>query len=317
MKKVLTLILALMMVTLAACGQQTSPAASDATAQDALYVDEYELNGTRIKDYYEGGKDGTLVRSEFVMEDGTTGAEYYDAEGKLTHMTYTMPDGTTGEDILYPDGSLSKSIVHYPDGGYAEWHFADNGYYDEELQVYYAGTQIYSIEVAADGTVLFESSVEYEEDGSYWQTFDQDDGSVFKTLYSPEGTLLKEIIEDPANDWYCENIYYPSGQIQKYTSESRSTGDLHMTEYYENGINQRVTYTGSDGTSYEDRYTEEGLLIYSYIQTLEVTYEYIADETGELVTFIKDGQVHEGNQIPDYERESFQLMQEAALNQEG
>lgn len=332
MKKILATILAILFL-LTGCAQ-----ASDQNGADTLYVKEYEIEGTQIKEYYEGGKNGLLVRSEYTMPDGSSGEEEYTADGKMSHMIFRNTDGSVYEDFCYPNGTFSKSIVTFPDGSYSEYHYADNGRVDEETNTYYPGTMIYQKDVAADGTVLYEMTAElnYEEDGSYWITSTFEDGSLSESHYSAEGLLLEDKYTDPSNSMISESTYaqsgalvssiftdltngvtteteyYPNGNPMKITM-TYTDSDAHMSsEYYENGYLKYDYYLGEDGMISEDKLNEAGYLVYSHFVSSadDYEYEYFGDDEGNLVKYVENGVTYEGTAIQDWIVENFRTMQE-------
>lgn len=337
MRKLLAIILA-MLFLLAGCGQASQQQEEAAASpEDSVYVEEQEIEGTVIKYYYEGGKDGRLVRSEYVMPDGSTGEEEYSADGKMAHMIYRGADGYAYEDFFYPNGTVSKSLVTNPDGSYSEYHYADNGHVDEETNTYYSGTMTYQKDVAADGTVLYEKSVElkYEEDGSYWTIETYDNGAVSECHYSAEGVLLEDKYTDPDNTMISESTYadgvlvhstyhdltngvqteteyYPDGTPMKMRVTHSDSDAYSTSEYYENGYLKYEYYLYEDGTVNEDKANEAGYLVYSHYVSGEgdYEYEYFADDEGNLVKYVENGTVREGSAIESWVVENFQSMQD-------
>lgn len=351
MKKTLALTLVLLLLLLAACGQSsqqkpaqtpadgtTASAEEAASPADEIFVNEYENEGIKVTEYYEGGKDGRLLRIEYVMPDGSSGEEHYNADGTFSYSLYRGADGSVYEDFFYPNGTLSKSIMTNADGSYMENHFADNGYKDEETGYYVAGTMTYSKEVAADGTVVYEmtSDIQFEEDGSYWVTTTNEDGSVQKSHFSAEGILLGDTYTDPATGMYSETTYdengtmlynfyedpeygtrteseyYPNGTLKKMTTTHTDSEAFDITEYYENGFLKFEHYMHEEGTGAEEHYNEAGYITYSHLITLTGEEEYFGDEEGNLLKVVDDGTVYEGNALPNWAVDSFRMMQEFA-----
>lgn len=342
MKKYLALLLALMLL-LTACSQPAQTPSADAPANDSpvsaeeeIFVDEYEKDGVKVKAYYEGGKDGTLVRAEYTMPDGSTGDEHYNADGTFAYSIFHDADGSVYEDFFYPNGTLSKSIMTNPDGSYMENHFADNGYKDEETGYYVAGTMTYTKEVAADGTVVYEMTFDFrqEEDGSYWTIVNNDDGSVQESHFSAEGILIGDKYTDPNTGFHSETTYYengnllytfhedpeygtrseteyyPNGLPKKMSTTYTDSDAFHITEYYENGFLKYEHYMHEEGTGAEDKYNEAGYLTYSHLITLSGEEEYFGDEEGNLLKYVDNGTVSEGNAIPSWVVDGFRMMQE-------
>lgn len=341
MKKLLAIIL-VMMLLLAACGQtaEQNPAQTPAQNMDSatgeLYVDEYEIEETavKVKDYYEGGKDGRLVRSECFMEDGSYSDVLYNEDGGITQSFYRGADGSVFEEEYYPNGTAKKSIMTNPDGSWMEFHYADNGTVDEEKMIYYTGTMIYQKEVAADGTVVYEmeSELRYEEDGSYWIKDVYDDGSVREAHYTADGILMADKYTDPTNGMNSETEYAEDGtmlrtvyddtvngvrtETEYYSNEIPMTmnvtraGSYSTMEYYENGYLKHEYYEDEDGTLTEDKLNEAGYLVYTHIISSGYDTEYFGDEEGILVKYVENGTVYEGSAIPSWAAENFAGMQE-------
>ena len=111
MKKYLALLLALMLL-LTACSQPAQAPAADAPANDSpvsaeeeIFVDEYEKEGVKVKAYYEGGKDGTLVRAEYTMPDGSTGEE-----GIMLTAPLLIPSFTTLTALFMRTSSMPTAL---------------------------------------------------------------------------------------------------------------------------------------------------------------------------------------------------------------
>ena len=67
-----------------------------------------------------------------------------------------------------------------------------------------------------------------------------------------------------------------------------------------------------EGTGAEDKYNEAGFITYSHLITLIGEEEYFGDEEGNLLKFVDDGTVSEGNAIPSWAVDGFRMMQEFA-----
>ena len=267
MKKALAILLALLLLTMAACGQestqteqqeqvnpetqlQNEPAQEAAeeieeSTVPASYVDKYEVDGMHVMDHYENG---ILVRSDYTMPDGSTGSEYLDADGKITYSVFNMTDGSSFETWYYPDGNISKDITHNADGSYYEFHYANDGTIDTKTMTFYPGTMTYQKEVAADGTVVYEYAPEFREDGTYVDTFVADDGTVYETTYGAGGKILSSHAYNETTGWTMDTEYYENGQIRKSVTDDPSTGDHTETEYYDVQLTATVEETGYEYT---------------------------------------------------------------------
>lgn len=340
MKKLLAITLAMLLLLLAACGQSAeqapaqTPAETAEGASDELFVDEYEADAAKFKDYYKGGKDGILVRSECFMEDGSYSEILYNEDGTFAYSIFRGADGSTFEEEYYPNGISKKSIVTNPDGSWMEYHYADNGIVDNENQIYYTGTVIYQKEVAADGTVVYEMETElrYEDDGTYWTVDTYDDGSVREAHYTAEGVLMGDKYTDPTNGMNSETEYAEDGTMLRSVYDDTANGVRTETEYYPNAIpmTMKVTradsytimeyyesgylkheyYEHEDGTITEDKLNEAGFLVYTHIISSGYDTEYFGDEESNLVKYVENGTVYEGTAIPSWAADNFAGMQE-------
>ena len=368
MKKIMAILLALLLLTMAACGQETArqmeqePAAtqteptgesageteevqaSEETTVPANYVDKYEVNGMQVMDHYENG---VLVRSDYRMPDGSSGSEYMDADGNLTHTMYKMPDGSSFETHYYPDGNISKDITRNADGSYYEFHYANDGTVDTKTMTIYPGTLIYQKEVAADGTVLYEYAPEFREDGTYVETFEADDGTVYETTYGAGGKIVASCAYNETTGWTQNTEYYESGLPRKSVTDDPSTGDHMETEYYDIQMTATVketgyeyTYTVTKSSLYQNNktgayqlqeYHENDMEKYTHV-IMSADYEWEREcdtegnilyernsnygrvtecfgEGGELVKYVENGTVYEGDQIPANAKQNFEEIQ--------
>ena len=324
MKKLLAIILAMLFLLMAGCGQTapsggtqaptetTTVSAEETTAPaDEITVEEYEFQGAKSKNYYQGG---ILIRTEFSNPDGSYGEQDYYADGTPSHSIYHNSDGSVFEESYYPNGCWSKMIMTNPDGSYTEFHYADNGYFDEETQAYHSGTTTYQKEVAADGTVIYEtaSDLKYEEDGSYWETFNLEDGSIQESRYSADGVLLEDRRTEPDTGAIYETEYYENRYIKKSAMTKPDSPECYCTEYYENGYMKYEAHTSADGTGGENRYNEAGLLLYSHTISLYGEDEFFADDEGNLIKYVENGTVYEGDAISSQMLENFQYRKDFA-----
>jgi hypothetical protein len=199
MKKVLALMIALMMLLLCACGQETASAQkeqNDSTAgteaqsaekqQDPIaetnaegyYVQEKTLeDGTVVIIYRDGGPEGAIVKGYATYTDGTKSEEGYDSEGKLEYMIWNDADGSVYEMYYYPSGNMEKNISKMADGFYHEIHYMDNGSFDEKTGIGHDGTITYQKTVTPDGQVE-EITYDVEEDGTRWITMNGKTGRL-------------------------------------------------------------------------------------------------------------------------------------------
>lgn len=317
MKKTLAILLALLLLTMAACGQENAPtqqataeaqteaaAKSEETSEKveettapASYVDQYEVNGVRVMDHYENG---ILVRTDYTMPDGSSGSEYLDADGNLTYTVFNMTDGSSFETWYYPDGNISKNITYNADGSYNEFHYANDGTVDTETMTFYPGTVTYQKEVAADGTVVYEYAPEFREDGSYVDTYEAEDGTVYETTYGADGKMLSSHAYNEATGWTMDTEYYENGLIRKSVTDDPTTGDHSETEYYdlqktrvieETGevfsysVTKSSLYQNSNNGAYQlQEYHENGMDKYTHVIIgADSEWERKCDEEGNIL----------------------------------
>ncbi len=340
MKKLLALISALMILLLAACGQEAAEKVEANTEkvelnEDGLYVDEYQVSGMQVKAYHQGGKDGVLVRRESSYSSGDSNTEYFDAEGKLSCMISQDASGAIRENYYSSNGSIIKNIVKNPDGSYSEFHYAEGNAPGA------VGIPTYSKEVAADGTVLSEFSMDVrtEDDGSYWETHESEDGTVHESLigkdgmvkaskstnlaqgytteleYSETGAVTKFTSVDSIHGITTEAEYYPSGNIRVSTDSYENSEEYYHNEYYENGNNKYSYSVSPNGIIQESKHNEDGYYTYLYRKTENFEEEFFADEYGKLIKYIDDGKVYEEDDIPSWIVSDFELMQENTQQQ--
>jgi hypothetical protein len=281
------------------------------------------------------------------MPDGSTGSDYLDADGNLTYSVFNMADGSSYETWYYPDGNISKDITRNADGSSYEFHYANDGTVDTETMTFYPGTVTYQKEVAADGTVVYEYAPEFQEDGSYVDTYEAEDGTVYETTYGADGKMLSSHAYNEATGWTMDTEYYENGLIRKSVTDDPATGDHSETEYYDlqktrviEETGEEFTYSVTKSSLYENsrngsyqlqEYHENGMDKYTHViigadsewerkcdEEGNILYERNCSngretesfgEGGVLVKYVENGTVYEGDQIPGHVKQSFEEMQ--------
>lgn len=325
MKRVFALMIALLMLILCACGQKTAPAQGerdaavnqqDQTAEitaDGYYVEEKTTeDGTHLTIYRNGGPEGPIVKGFVDYPDGTHSEERYDSEGKLEYMTWDVSDGSVFEVYYYPSGNVAKNISKMADGSYYETHHLDNGSFDEATGVGYDGTITYQKSVSVDGYVE-EKTFDIEEDGSSWDTMEMEDGTIVKTHYGPHGALLEQIQDNETTGDHTEITYYENGNEKTRDSYHAESKQRVYLEYYEDNSVKYSLIEGDNGSKNEERINEAGYTTY-YFENFNNTKdcEFFANDTGELIKYVEDGTVYEGDAIPGTARDMFYRVRKVA-----
>ena len=324
MKKGLIVFLALLM--LAGCSQKKEPAADSKTEQPAgqtaaaeesaateateeeLYVEELDLQGMKITDYYRGGKDGILVRTEWEDPEGRHGVQTFWDNGMMaTSITYDL-DGSIHEEECYSNGTAKISIIRNADGSLQENQYADDGTVEESdgMITFTPGTQTYGRTLDANGTKVWEMI--RNEDGSSWEWGLEEGGYTWEVYFSVDGYMTKTVNDDPANGWHSETEFFIDGSRQRQEDRG-ADGRYRLYEFYASGKQKHWIAEEPDGTRQEHRYNYEGLLTYCYSRNLVDEVEFVTDEAGKLIKYTENGTVYEGDKIPDNAKETFKRLQ--------
>ena len=334
MKKYLAILLAvLMLLTLAACGQEsaqntqtqqvmptdtleqdvTTATQQNQSASEEIYKEEKTLeDGSTYVIYRKGGPEGRLTRAEYTAPDGSYNEEIYSEEGKLVSMYYKGTDGTVVESIFYPSGNPEKDIMTYPDGSYDETHYADNGSIDPQTGYIYSGTVTYQVHVTADGKVEeLISSVETEEDGTWWETQEQENGT-YRVHYGEGWKIIEDISENTAEGYTLTTKYHENGKRKEVTWTYTNSTEYRYTEFYENGVTKVSKHIGADGREINYECDEEGYYTHYYDHDQYGAQEYFAGENHELVKYIENDKVYEGDAISADIVNVFKQMQDMA-----
>ena len=315
MKKKLALLIALLMLTLCACGQKSAPTPDHQNSvteqtetqqdqpaeltEEGYYVQNKTLeDGGSITIYRNGGPEGAVVKAFVTYIDGTWSEERYDNEGNLEYMTWDEPDGTIVEMFYYPSGNTEKYIAKHADGAYEEIHYMDNGTFDEKTGIGYDGTITYLKTVAADGYVE-EITYDIEEDGTRWDTDELDDGTIIKTHYGANGMRLEEFWDNEKTGDHTEIQYFDNGNEKSRDSYHADSKQRIRLEYYENNSVKYSLIEGDNGSKSEEKLNEAGYTTY-YFENFnnQKACEFFANDNGELTKYVEEGVVYEGNAIP-------------------
>lgn len=340
MKRAFALMIGLLMLLLCACGQEAAPpqaeqnnaevqnAQTAETTANGYYIEEQTLaEGYTSTTYRVGGPDGAIAKITNEYPDGSSNEERYDSEGKLEYSIYNKPDGFVWEQYFYPSGNVSKEIIKEADGSSTEIHFLDNGSVDEATGTITSGTITYEKYVTADGQVEeITHDIDVEDDGTYWYTYVGEDGTVEKTRLGTDnrpieairdneatgdhaeiefvnGKISKEIQTNKNNDNRIEITYYENGSMKTMDSYNTKDGMRVYMEYYEDDSVKHFLQESDDGYKHEEKYNEAGYTTYYYDSNQDM--EFFANDVGELVKCVSDGQTYEGNAIPSKERDVF------------
>lgn len=324
MKKILALMIALLLL-LCGCGQETAPKqgeqdaavnqqdqTAETTAEDYYVEEKTTEDGTHIIIYRDGGPEGAVVKAYCTYTDGTTSEERYDSEGNLEYMTWSVIDGSVFETYYYPSGNIAKNISKMADGHYYEVHYMDNGTYDEKTGVGYDGTITYEKSVTPDGYVD-EKTYDIEEDGTRWDTEEWEDGTIVKTHYGAHGALLERIQDNEATGDHTEITYYENGSEKTRDSYHADSKQRIYLEYYEDNAVKYSLIEGENGSKNEEKINEAGYTTY-YFENFNNTRdcEFFANDTGELMKYVENGTVYEGDAIPSSAREMFNQVRKVA-----
>ena len=327
MKKVLALMIALMMLLLCACGQEAASAqdvqggstvgteAQSAEKQqdpiaetnaEGYYVQEKKLeDGTVVTVYLDGGPKGAIVKAFAAYTDGSKSEEGYDSEGKLEYMIWNDADGSVYEMYYYPSGNMEKNISKMADGFYYETHYMDNGSFDEKTGIGHDGTITYQKTVTPDGQVE-EITYDVEEDGTRWDTDEWEDGTIVKTHYGTNGYPIEQTMNNEQTGDHTETTYYENGSEKTRDSYHAGQKLRVYLEYYEDNSVKYSLMEGDNGSKSEEKINEAGYTTY-YFENFNNTKdcEFFANDTGELVKYVENGTVYEGDAIPSSAKELF------------
>lgn len=305
MRKILVLLIALLLM-LAACGQETAteveqkqtepmavteePTEPESTiSPEGYFVEEIiKDDGTKIIRHRLGNIKGKVIWSRTEKPDGTFEEKKMDDNNKTILELYSETDGTVHEKHYYSEGALKKEIILFPDGSSAETHY---DYGESNGVTWHLGPVVYTKTVSTDGQVTEEgmplAEVYYEPDGSWWEIIKTLDQTEDKIHFSKDGRRIE----------------------RTFTSSERY---LHE-EFYENGLYKTCIMIDSDGTEIEEQYSEQGYYTYYRRKDQYGEREYFAGENNELVKYIENGTIYEGDEIPEFVISTFEELQNKAV----
>ena len=207
-----------------------------------------------------------------------------------------------------------KDITYFPDGSSEELHYNWDAIYTN-LNIH-PGTVVYEKHVTADGQVTEEGwplpETIYEADGSWWEIEKYEGGNTLKTHYSKDWTVLESIVDDPVNGYTIETEYYESGVTKKDVWTYTNSTQYRCNEFYENGLTKTSFTIYEDGTEIEDQRNEQGYYTYYRRKDQYGEREYFAGENNELVKYVENGTVYEGDAIPENPNDVFKQLQDMA-----
>ena len=332
MKKILALIFALLFLT--ACGAASEPAEQTqpktttpvetvpvetepepTMSPEGYFVEEITKdNGTKVIRHRLGNIKGKVIWSRTENPNGTFEEKTNDHNGKLLSEKYSDTDGVIYEKHYYDYGSIRISITQFPDGSGSEIHHDADGFKDGPVD--HPGTIVYKKNVTADGQVTEEGTplpeIIYESDGTFWEIRKEADGSVYKSHYTKDWIQIEGSAENPNEGWTIVFECYENGMMKKRDWTYTDSPKCFHTEYYENGLTKTAFNVHEDGTEIEEQCTEEGYYTYYRRKDQYGQREYFAGENNELVKYIEEGTVYEGDAITDNQRNTFKQLQDMA-----
>jgi len=203
--------------------------------------------------------------------------------------TLNMHNNGDIEDIYYgyPNSDFPSHDYFYgADGTYGEFHYLDNGHYDEASDVSYWGTTIYYKIINPDGSF---TECECDENGNVIQDVQAEaNGYYSESLYYENGNIKKSICNDPVTGEYWEQECFENGNAKKCIFAKAAAGIYTEQEYYENG-SFKYNRDKTPEYSIEERYDEDGYRTYYHSKNANYEIELIADDTGKLVKAIENG----------------------------
>lgn len=305
---------------------------------EGYFVEEITKdNGTKVIRHRLNSIKGKVIWSRTENPNGTFEEKTNDREGKLLSEKYSDTDGVIYEKHYYDYGSIRISITRFPDGSSSEIHHDADGYYDGRVD--HPGTVVYTKNVAADGQVTEEGwpipEIIYESDGSWWEItitpegmetrfhygagyrcieaiFLMPDGSKTETFYNSEGIPVRQTSESITYGYTIETEFYESGATKKDVWTYTNSNQYRCNEFYENRLTKTSSTIHEDGTEIDYECNEQGYYTYYRRKDQYGEREYFAGENNELVKYIEEGTVYEGDAITDNQRDVFKQLQDMA-----
>ena len=265
MKKITALLILVLCLVLAACGQENTqtPAGNGAAASGDAQVSsgETEAPEEMPEDFVEPT---TVV--EKTTPDGGQITFYLDALGRPMESIQDF-SGYHHEFTYYPSGGTKIWITSDPSGYYSENHYMDNSYVKDGIQ--YDGTVTYSKTIAPDGIVT-ERTYEFGENGNRIEKYTSSDGTYTETHYENE---IMTFLSAQYDDGSCYEEHYEGGVLT--CSFSRGADGSYYEDYYENGelVKRVIGYSGEVENSYSSEiYYESGKRVYEITNNPDGTF---------------------------------------------
>lgn len=260
MKKIAALLILVLCLVLAACGQEGNAPVTRAPGEDmpAASADgqassgEAEATEAMPEEFVE-----PTTAVEQTTPDGGQVTFYLDALGRAMSSVQDYPGGYHHEFTYYPSGGTEIWIMTDPSGYCYEEHYMDNGYVKDGIP--YDGSITYRKMTDPDGNVT-ETVCEYDEKGNRIEKSTSSDGTYTETHIAIQDGMetVVQTVQKMANGSYSE-VYYENGQMTKsiYGISGTGEGDCHTEEYYENGIKTKHFQRDRDG-EWTEEYDAQG-----------------------------------------------------------
>ena len=155
------------------------------------------------------------------------------------------------------------------------------------------------------------SSVETEEDGTWWEIQELESGTN-RSHYDEGWKLIEDIFENTVEGYTMVTTYHENGKRKEVTWTYTNSTEYRYTEFYENGVTKTSEYIGADGREINYECDEEGYYTHYYDRDQYGKQEYFAGENHELVKFIENDKVYEGDAISADIVNVFKQMQDMA-----
>ena len=105
-----------------------------------------------------------------------------------------------------------------------------------------------------------------------------------------------------------EITYYESGQMKSLDTYDAERKERILIEYYEDDSVKHLLQETDGGYKHEEKYSEAGYTTYYYDSNQDM--EFFANDMGELLKCISEGQTYEGDAIPSEERRVFEQVRQ-------
>ena len=305
---------------------------------EGYFVEEITKDdGTKVIRHRLNSIKGKVIWSRTENPNGTFEEKTNNQDGKLISEKFSDADGVIYEKEYYDYGALRITITQFPDGSSSEIHYDADSYFDGRVN--HPGTVVYKKNVAADGQVTEEgwplSKIVYELDGSWWETtktpdgsesrfhyaagyrciesiYLMPDGSKTETFYNDEGIPVRQTSESITYGYTIETEFYESGATKKDVWTYTNSNQYRCNEFYENGLTKNGLTIYEDGTEIEEQCNEQGYYTYYRRKDQYGQREYFAGENNELVKYIEEGTVYEGDTLTENQINVFKQMQNMA-----